>query len=592
MLEAQQNFRRTLMHRLFVVSLLTAVLLTNAGYAAKPEQPGSPRVIPPALEAAPGFAADSILVRFKAQATATDKKSARAALRGPVNRQFQSVPGLEHIGLGKGLSVAKAIDILNNLPFVEYAHPNYILHIDGFPPDDEHFLEQWSLNNTGQASLYGQFLAGTPDADIDWLEARDAADGTGVVVAVMDTGIDYRHTDISANVWINTTELNGVTGVDDDNNGYIDDVRGWDFVNNDPSPLDGHGHGTMVAGVIGALSDNTKGIAGMLPGGQVMALKILGDTGEGLLSDAVEGIQYALDMGVRISNHSWGYTQILPEEVADHNALHDIMLAAQASDHLFITAAGNDSGDTDSVPHYPSSFDLDNIIAVAAIDNLDELAWFSSYGATSVDLAAPGDMIMSTHKIFAGVFDDYSWGSGTSLATPHVSGVAGMVLQLQPDWDYAQIRERILATTRAVPALAGTSATGAVLNAQLAVAGLPVQVFDIDVLPGNPANAVYPNKSGDLPVAVLSSGELDATQVDPATLRFGPAGATPAAPVTISNVDGQFGDDTVVKFNVGESGIQCNDTDVTLTGETYTGQLITGTDAIDASQCETGCHAY
>jgi subtilisin family serine protease len=576
-----------------IIAALSAMLFSSpVALAVPPDNPGKPQQLPLAEEPGPAFAPDSILVRFGANASDANKSSARGLLRATMRRGFDAVPGLEHMMLGKGVSPEKAVEIMNRLPFVEYAHPNYLLHVD-FPPDDEYWLEQWSLDNAGQASLYGTFLAGTPDADVDWLEARTVADGTGVVIAVADTGIDYRHTDIAANVWINDAELNGSAGVDDDGNGYIDDVRGWDFVNNDPSPLDGHGHGTMVAGVIGAITDNTKGIAGMMPGGKVMALKIIGDDGTGELSMALEGIQYALDNEVRISNHSWGYTEMLPEEVADHNALHDLIQAAQADDHLFIASAGNGSNDTDIEPHYPSSFALDNIISVGATDNNDALAWFSSFGATSVHVSAPGDAIMSTHKLFAGLIDDYSWESGTSFSAPIVASVAGLVLQLQPNWSYAQIRDRVLSTSRVVPALAGKSATGAIVNVQAALAGLPEQVVDIDVLPGDAANVVYPNKNGKLPVAVLGSAEFDATQVDPATLSFGPAGAGIAEAVSISNVDGLHGDDTVARFNVEETGIACNDTEVGLSGETYSGQLIVGTDTIDATQCEAGgCHAY
>jgi subtilisin family serine protease len=576
---------------LIVVTLLP--IFFAGSLSAAPQRTGKPIIIPPVTQVENGYDAASLLVRYKPNTPASDKAAARALLKGSVQHESRIVPGLEQVGLARGMTVEKALRILSKLPFVDYAHPNYRLHLDQVPPDDEYFLEQWALNNTGQASFVGAFLPGSPGADIGWLEAKDVASGNGVVVAVLDTGIDYRHTDIEANVWLNDAELNGVAGVDDDGNGYIDDVRGWDFVNEDPYPLDGHGHGTMVAGIIAAVTGNTKGIAGIMPNGQVMALKVIGDAGEGTLGDAVEAIEYALDKGVRISNSSWGYSEILPEELADHNALFDIMQAAQASDHLFIMAAGNDGIDTDLAPHYPSSFELDNVIAVTATNNLDELAWFSSYGMSSVDIAAPGDAVISVHKLFAGSLEDYAWESGTSLAAPHVTGVAGLIMELQPGLSYRQIRTRILATARPVAGLAGTSATGGIVNAMAALDGLPVTVTDLDVLPGDPANVVYPNKTGKLPVAVLSSATFDATQVDPATLRFGVGQATPAEPPVVANVDGQYGDDTTARFQVFQSGIVCNDTDVSLSGATYAGEQFIAEDAIDATECaEGGCHAY
>jgi subtilisin family serine protease len=321
--------------------------------------------------------------------------------------------------------------------------------------------------------MFGVWLGGTPDADVDWPEAWVAAAGNGAVVAVMDTGIDYRHTDLAANVWENTAEANGVPGMDDDGNGYIDDIRGWDFVNEDNNPLDGHGHGTHVAGTIAAVGHNNKGVTGVMWGGQVMALKVFDDTGAGFLADALEGLQYAVAMGVRVSNNSWGYSEILPEEVDDHQALYDAIAASAANGHLFVAAAGNDAVDTDTLPHYPSSFDLDNIVAVAATDNYDQLAWFSSYGDVSVDLAAPGDYVFSTYKLFAGSIDDYGWLSGTSMSSPHVAGTAGLLLGLQPNWTYQQVRDQILNNVRALGALAGTSVTGGMLNVHAALDGVP-----------------------------------------------------------------------------------------------------------------------
>lgn len=580
------------MRRSATITILLFIAASQLNAAPNANKPITPRVIPPAIEHKGGHDKQSILIRYKPSTPASDRAAAQARVKASVLRESRLVPGLQHWALAPGMTPERAARILNKLPFVEYAHPDYIIHLDQTPPDDEYWLEQWGMNNTGQASLFGAFPAGVDDADIDWPEANLQATGAGVVVAVLDTGVDYRHTDIGPNVWLNEAELTGTDGVDDDGNGYIDDVRGWDFANDDPFPLDGHGHGTMVAGIIAAVTSNTKGVAGVMPDGEVMALKAFADDGTGLLSDAIEALEYAVNKGVRISNNSWGYSDYLPEEEEDHNALYDAIAAAGIAGHLFVASAGNDSSDTDLIPHYPSSFGLDNIVSVGATNNADELAWFSSFGLISVDVSAPGDLIMSTYKLFAGQFEDYAWESGTSFSAPFVSGVAGLVMELQPGWTDQQIKARLMDTARPSLALAGKSATGGIVNAQTALAGLPEAVVDIDVLPGDPANIVFPNKSGELPVAVLGSPTFDATQVDPATLAFGAAAAAPVGPVTITNVDGLYGDDTVADFEVGEVGILCNDTEVTVSGSTYAGQSFTGTDSIDATQCETGCHAY
>jgi subtilisin family serine protease len=462
------------MHQIISMAAVAVTLLFSSAQVSA-QDAGPSGIVVPANTGAAGQAYDdaSVLVRFKSSASVSDRASARAQINGSLRRAYHLVSGLEHVALHGGLDVKQAIGILRRLPFVAYAEPNYAIHLNQQVPNDEYFPEQWALHNTGQDSMFGVWLGGTPDADVDWPEAWVAAAGNGAVVAVMDTGIDYRHTDLAANVWENTAEANGVAGVDDDGNGYVDDIRGWDFVNEDNNPLDGHGHGTHVAGTIAAVGHNNKGVTGVMWGGQVMALKIFDDTGAGFLADALEGLQYAVAMGVRISNNSWGYSEILPEEVDDHQALYDAIAASAANGHLFVAAAGNDAVDTDTLPHYPSSFDLDNIVAVAATDNYDQLAWFSSYGDVSVDLAAPGDYVFSTYKLFAGSIDDYGWLSGTSMSSPHVAGAAGLLLGLQPTWTYQQVRDQILNNVRTLGALAGTSVTGGMLNVHAALDGVP-----------------------------------------------------------------------------------------------------------------------
>ncbi len=409
------------------------------------------------------FDQTSILVRFKPATLNNRRAAARAQINGTRLRAYSIISGLEHIRLGAGRDVEQALATLRRLPFVAYAHRNHVIYLDQ-QPNDAYFDEQWALHNTGQGSGWDIWFPGTPDANIDWPEAWANATGNGSVVAILDTGIDYRHSDLGPNVWQNAAEVSGIPGVDDDGNGYVDDFRGWDFVNGDNNPLDGHGHGTHVAGTVAALVNNSTGVAGVMWNGQVMALKILDDQGFGLLSDAIAALQYAIDQGVRVSNNSWGYSALGPGNFADHQALYDAIEAAAAADHLFVAAAGNDTVDTDSTPHYPSAFDLDNIISVAATDNNDQLAWFSSWGPVSVDLAAPGQDVFSTYKLFAGRFDDYAWISGTSMATPHVSGVAGLVAGMPQCQTYQQVREQILNNVRPLGALSGLMVTGGVLS--------------------------------------------------------------------------------------------------------------------------------
>lgn len=462
------------------------------------------------------FAPDSVLVRFKPGTPSGNKAMGRQMIRGKMLRAYSIVPGLEYLRIDMpGLEVEDAIRILERLPFVEYAQPNYVIFINQTIPNDATFSEQWALHNVGQASgwdLLGPLWGpGTDDADIDAPEAWDIITHSSSLVAIIDTGIAYDHPDLDENVWTNPNEIPN-NSVDDDRNGYVDDIHGWDFANNDNDPFDGHGHGSHVAGIVAAEGNNGVsvpelgiGVSGVLWQGQLMALKALDDAGQGWLTDAVDALQYAVDMGARISNNSWGY---YGEQEQGHQALYDAIAAAQADNHLFMAAAGN--GDwlgvglnTDITPHYPSSFDLDNIISVAATDYNDNLAAFSNFGLESVDVAAPGVQIFSTWTTLTYGIPDYAWLDGTSMATPHVSGVAAMITEQHPTWSYGQIRDRILDTVRPLNELSYKTVSGGIVNAANAVAAT-----------GNPPTADFSYVTDNLTVTFTDqSNDTDGTIV-------------------------------------------------------------------------------
>jgi subtilisin family serine protease/fibronectin type 3 domain-containing protein/methionine-rich copper-binding protein CopC len=359
------------------------------------------------------------------------------------------VPGLQRIRLTGGQSVEAALAALRNDPHVLYAEPDYRVRIAGLPTDPR-FPEQWDFNNAGQSG-------GTIDADIDAPDAWDVTSGSGrTVVAVIDTGVDYRHPDLAANIWINTDEVPG-NSIDDDHNGYVDDVHGYDFYNDDPNPLDDHNHGTHVAGTIGAIGNNGVGIAGVNWDVQIMALKFLGSDGSGTTSDAIEAVRYAVANGAQISNNSWGGDPF-------SQSLFDAIREARDAGHIFVAAAGNGDFlgfglDNDVEPFYPASYNLDNIVTVAATDHNDQLAVFSNYGDNSVDLAAPGVSILSTERN-----STYGFNSGTSMAAPHVAGALSLLWDYEPALTYREVINRVLGSAEPLESLAGKVATGGRLN--------------------------------------------------------------------------------------------------------------------------------
>ncbi|HRZ94621.1 MAG TPA: S8 family serine peptidase, partial [Candidatus Paceibacterota bacterium] len=330
---------------------------------------------------------------------------------------------------------------------VEYAEPDFLVQTAAVIPNDPAFVNQWGLFSS-------------TDADINGPEAWDVSVGDpAVVVAIIDTGVQWNHPDLAANIFVNAIELNGSPGIDDDGNGYVDDIHGWDFYAGDSDPMDESGHGTHVAGIVGAAGNNGMGVAGTQWRARILPLRFIGPNG-GYVSDAIEAVEYAVAMGARISNNSWGSSSY-------SSALESAISKAGGKGHLFVAAAGNSGLDADKSPFYPACYPLDSIVSVAAVGQTLLRASFSNYGAQSVDLGAPGVSIYSTLR-----GSTYGSMSGTSMASPHVAGVAALVLATMPDASVATIRDRLFATVRPLASLQGVTVTGGMVDAAAAVAGI------------------------------------------------------------------------------------------------------------------------
>jgi serine protease len=352
--------------------------------------------------------------------------------------------GLYRVAVNPGQTVAQAVSYYQGLPGVEYATPDYEVRL-ARTPNDPLFSSLYGMNNTGQTG-------GRVDSDIDAVEAWDITTGSGnFVVAVIDTGVDYNHPDLAANMWRNTREVAG-DGIDNDGNGFADDIFGYDFANNDGNPMDDNGHGTHVAGTIGAVGNNGIGVTGVNWNVKIMALKFLTASGSGNLSNAVRALNYAVQMGAKVSNNSYGGGGFF-------SAMNTAVSNARAAGHIFVAAAGNEANNNDVNPSYPAGYNFDNVISVAATDRSDVLASFSNFGATQVDLAAPGVNINSTW-----LNGTYRSISGTSMASPHVAGAVALLWDQNPSLSYSQVISQIYRTVDPVAGLAGRVATGGRLN--------------------------------------------------------------------------------------------------------------------------------
>lgn len=386
-----------------------------------------------------GNTADELFVRFTATAPTSAVQAALSTVGATVLQDYPDGPEL--IALRPGVDPSRALAWLNADPYVSYAEADSTLQDEGSPspspviPNDPYFSRQWGLNNAN-------------NVDIDAPQAWGITQGRySVVVAVLDTGIDLQNPDLVQRLWTNPNP-----GAD----GYPNDAHGWNFVSNTSNLQDVNGHGTHVAGILGAEGNNSYGVAGVDWNAKLMIVKVLDNNGNGSTDAAVSGIYYAVQHGARVINASWGggdYSQ----------AMHDAIAYAGAHGVVFVTAAGNDGTDSDFTPSYPGSYRLPNEITVAAVDSSGHLAGFSDYGAQTVDLAAPGVNIWST---IPGSFASYS---GTSMATPYVTGVVSLVLSLHPEFNATQLVQRVLATTKPLPGLAGKTITGGIVDAYNAV---------------------------------------------------------------------------------------------------------------------------
>lgn len=340
---------------------------------------------------------------------------------------------------------------------VTYAEPDFIVRADFTIPNDPKWDSLWGLNNEGQTG-------GLFDADVDAPEAWARSTGSKAVkVAVIDTGVDYTHPDLKGNIWSNPKEIKN--GKDDDGNGYIDDINGWDFFDDDKDPMDEHLHGTHVAGTIGAVGNNGEGVTGSAWDVSIVPLRFLDESGNGADSDAVEAVYYAISIGADVMSNSYGCYGCFSQ------ALKDAIDAANTAGILFVAAAGNEGLDTDVYPHYPSSYNSPNVISVAATTDKDNLASFSNSGAISVDLGAPGTRILSTFPVkptkLMKRFNyplSYAKISGTSMATPHVSGAVALLKSRYPGATHTEIKKLILDGVDLIPDLGGKTVTGGRLN--------------------------------------------------------------------------------------------------------------------------------
>lgn len=513
--------RRAALLATFAALALSAVLLASLCVSAAPDLPTVTKALPSPEEVvrvdrerrAPEYVDGEIIVKLKpksivagegAEAAADEFRSLNVQLGAVVAETLPIGEAQEAylVRIPVSMSVEEAVLCYAASKFVEHAVPNYLRYPDApVFPNDSWFVQKrmWGMLNEGQDFYPGVFWEkGIRGADIHATEAWGVrTDASSILVVVIDTGVQVSHVDLAGNIWNNLGEIPD-NGIDDDGNGFIDDVYGWDFFNDDNTVYDDQKvdrHGTHVSGTIGAVGDNGRGAVGVAWKAQIMSCKFLG-AGGGTDANAIKAISYASQMGARVASCSWGgggYNPVLEEAMFE-------------SGMLFVCSAGNEATDNEIEPHYPSSYDLPNLISVAASDWNDNLASFSCYGAESVDLAAPGYWILSTTPVNAG-----TWMGGTSMATPHVSGAAALVAAEYPEmplypgapeWSEGDltVKDALLMSADGNPSFAGKMTTGGRLNVANAIKlQFPVRITSAS------ADVTF----GSAPLAVNFSAEVE-----------------------------------------------------------------------------------
>ena len=503
--------------RLFLVFALGAtVIVASAGDPNAAGAQSQAQPFPPGAR----FVPNQVVIQFRADVDESDKASARARANAAFAKQLRTSRegDLELSSVPTGIALADAIRNLRGHPSVRFAEPNWIYTHDE-TSNDPYYTDGslWGMygDTSSPANQYGS------QSGEAW--AAGKVGSNAVYIAVTDHGVNFDHPDLKANVW--TNPFDPVNGVDDDGNGYVDDVHGWDFANDDSSVYDlrsedeTNGHGSHVTGTIGALGGNGSGVAGVNWKVTIVVTKYLGDSG-GTTANTPRVIDYLIDLknrhGLNIvaSNNSYGgsgYSQ----------AVSDAIGRANTAGILFVASAGNDSRDNDATPRYPSSYPHDNIIAVAALNKDGALRSSSNWGATSVDIGAPGGEVWST------LANGYGIKSGTSMAAPHVTGATALYASAHPDASAAQIKNAIM--TGAAPT---ASLTGKVLsNGRL------------DVFSGLGLSGPAPVPTST-PTATATSTPLTATSTPTLTPTSTPTAtatptASPSAPAPPSNLSAE-----------------------------------------------------
>ncbi len=390
-----------------------------------------------------------LLVRFRRNVSEQEKEEIATSKGARRGGRFRGASRIDKLSLPAGHDPEMLATELRLNPAVEFAEPNYLIKRNEVTPDDPRFGEQWALKNTGDAAV----------SDIDAPHAWDVTTGAAsTVIAVIDSGIDFTHPDLRRNQWINSKESEN--GQDDDGNGLVDDLHGWDWVAGGNIIKDEQGHGTIIGGIIAAQGNNAIGISGVMWRASLMSLRVLDSTGTGDVAKAVEAIDYAVEHGARVINCSWG-----TDEASE--ALKDAISRAARRGVVVVCSAGNDARNIDGTPYYPASFELDNLIAVASTDNSGQLTTWSNWGTARVHVGAPGENILST-KMGGG----YTAVSGSSASAPVVAGVAGLVRTARPYLSAKQTREMILAGAGRAETLTGKVSSGGIVNAAGALGAL------------------------------------------------------------------------------------------------------------------------